>query len=64
MLVSLVKLAEASFKNVALRIAQLGILFDVYVPVEVSKRGPQIRSSLPAELAVENHDGSSLHELC
>ena len=62
-LVSLVKLAEASFKNVALRIAQLGILFDVYVPVEVSKRRPQIRSSFPAELAVEDHDSPSLHKL-
>jgi len=62
-LVSLVKLTEASFKNIAFRIAQLGILFNVYVPVEVAKRRPQIRSSFHAELAVEYQNSSSLHEL-
>ena len=49
-----VKLAEAPFEDVALRVAQLRVFVDVYVPVQISQGRPQIGRSFHAELAVEH----------
>ena len=62
-LVLAVELAETTLKDVALRVAQLRVFVDVHMPVQVSQRGPQIRRSFHAELAVEYENSSLFHEL-
>ena len=61
--VLLIKVLEALFEQVHLRIEDLRIPMQVDVTVQLSKRLPKGRSPLLTELAVKDQNGLGLHQL-
>ena len=58
----LVELLVATIQNVHLRVEESRVLLHVQIPVKLTQLRPELRCSLLAKFAVEDEDGSLLHQ--